>query len=146
MSLDRQTIREFKQKSDYRTSRTVLAMERFANMSSYERGVRAERNVEDALNELKNEGKIVHFYITHRYSRKDKKGVDAVVVLLDGTKVERNIKSSQFGVKNHMKKQASRKGQIVEAINGLGFPRMTHEEFKAMVYQNITNGRKPEWS
>lgn len=143
MSLDRHAIRDFKHRDHLRIFKAIATQRRILGVlghSSDERGRSAERNVQDVLDELKNEGKITHFYMAPKYSRLDRKGVDVVIFLLDGTKIERNIKSSQTGVEKHIEEQKQFKGKKIGAINGNGFPNMTHEEFKAMVYQNITAG------
>ncbi len=101
-----------------------------------ERGQKTEKYVEEALTALQNEGRIASFYMTKKWSRKDRQGVDAVVYLNDGTEVKRQIKSSAAGVEKHLKQQENFKEEI-GVIYGNYLAGETFEEYRKRIFLNI---------
>jgi len=68
-----------------------------------QRGEERERAVDKALGEMKDNGEIVSFYKTNY--RADKfRGIDFVVIRVEGEKIPLQVKSSLVGVLKHQKK------------------------------------------
>jgi len=101
-----------------------------------ERGRKTERYVEEALEALRQEGRIASFYMTKKWSREDRRGVDAVVYLNDGTEVRCQIKSSLAGVEKHLAEQENFREEI-GVIYGNYLAGETFEEYKERIFRNV---------
>jgi len=113
-------------------------MKRLVENTSNTRGKNAERLVARALMALKEEGRIVSFYMTPKWSRADKQGVDAVVFLLDGKEVKLQVKSSLKGVIEHKKEQKNFRERI-PVVYGSYLPDETFEEYKERIFRVINS-------
>ena len=85
----------------------------FAEIAS-ERGDRNEAAVDQALNHLKQEGSIDHWFRTERHSFYDRRGVD-FVALVDGEPIPIQVKSSKRGLIEHQRRHPGIPGIVVKS-------------------------------
>lgn len=141
MARNRETIRGLKKSiSAGKAANLSGNMQRLIKKCATERGKKTEKYVEEALEVLRQEGRIASFYMTQKWSRQDKQGIDAVIFLNDGTEVKKQIKSSVSGVEKHLRQQEEYGGEEIGVIYGNYLAGETFEEYKERIYKTITEG------
>lgn len=80
-------------------------------------GDTSEDVVERILKELKEQGKIRHFFRTKNYDRLDRMGIDFMVTLWDGDKTAIQVKGSEMGIRKFEKQREEHNYK-----NALGVP------------------------
>ncbi|MDP1629075.1 MAG: hypothetical protein Q8L57_00485 [bacterium] len=139
MARDRESIRDLEKNiSSKRAAVLSGEMHRLIRKCANNRGEKTAKYFEEALESLKNEVRIASFYITKKWSRQDKCGVDAVVYLLDGTEIKCQIKSSLAGIEKHKKQQEEFGGEKIIVIYGPYLSGETFEEYKERIFRTIT--------
>jgi hypothetical protein len=112
-------------------------MKKLVDKTSNARGKNTEKLFARALMALKEEGKIASFYMTPKWSRADKQGIDAVIFLLDGSEVKLQIKSSWKGVVEHEEKQKNFK-ESIPVVYGNYLRGESFEEYKERIFKALS--------
>ena len=71
-----------------------------ADLSPVQRGRQSEANVKACLAELRDNGQILGFRQTRRFSKADRRGIDFFIFTEDG-RIPLQVKSSFTGMENH---------------------------------------------
>lgn len=77
------------------------------------RGELNESLIGSILSDLMKQGPICHFYSTRHYDKKDRSGIDFVVVKNDGSRIGIQAKSSKWNVKKFVEKRTLTEGKNI---------------------------------
>ncbi len=138
MPSNRERIRELKRgvptkKAAILSGRMNWMIKKCAN----NRGDSTEKRVEEALEALRQEGRIASFYMTKKWSRQDKCGIDAVIYLNDGTEKKFQVKSSVAGIEKHLAKQEEFGGEEILVFYGNYLAGESFAEYKERIFSII---------
>ena len=113
-------------------------MARLIWQATNKRGEDTENQTCQALEMLKNEGKIRGFYRVKKWSRQDRRNIDAVVFLNDNSKVFCQIKSSLRGVKECQEELKKFDTRDIVILYGRYLPNETPGQYKERIFREIT--------
>lgn len=127
---------------DYKKKRRILYL---IKCVTDKRGKQNEKNVDEALEALKTEGKILGFKTEDQWSRRDRRAIDRTITLNDHRDILLDVKSSLAGVERFFRKQEELKQRGVRVDSnkrrvfiGAYLAGESPEEFKERLYECLT--------